>query len=447
MKSVDSLSPRSPAFALEAEAGTPPTSGQPHGAASRSLRKRDIVAANIGAFFEWFDLLVYAMFALTISKLFFPTTDPKVATLLSLLTFASSYLVRPVGAVVLGIYADKHGRRAAMSLAATLMLLGTLLMAFVPTYAHIGVLAPALLVFGRLLQGFSVGGEFGSANSYLTEQHPKWKAMLGSLQFSVSGFAVMLSSLFALSLNHILTPAQVESWGWRTPFIFGLLIGPVGVYMRKRIQESAAFENEAPRVRTPLAETFHSHVPFMLIGLMIVAAGNVASFLNIYMPTFAQRSLGISKDIAFTASICSGIVATIVPVFGGYVADRFGTRRVMGIALVIGLCMLYPLFYLLTHSPSFGTLALFQCAMSFVFYSFYYAPVSSVLSQLFPTSCRTTAVSITYVGSQLLFGGITPLVVNALVDASGSVMAPAWYVTGIGVISLLGLYLARKRVD
>jgi MHS family proline/betaine transporter-like MFS transporter len=408
---------------------------------------RNIIAANIGIFFEWFDLLVYAMFAVTISKLFFAPGDSQSVMLLSLLTFASSFLIRPVGAVVLGIYADKCGRRAAMSLAAIFMLAGTLLMAVLPTYAMVGVWAPTLLVIARLLQGFAVGGEFGSANAYLTEQNPRTKAMMGGLQFSASGLSVLMASLFALAINHFLTVEQVESWGWRTPFIFGCLIGPVGLYLRRRIDESADFIKEAKHAHNPLKETVASHKRYILIGILIVAAGNVASFLNIYMPTFAMHNLGITKDAAFTASIASSLVAMIFPIIGGWTADRVGTLKTMSVALVIGLCALYPLFLLLTKMPSLGTLILFQCTMSLVFYSFYYSPVSSVLSQLFPTSCRTTGVSITYVASQTLFGGVTPLVVGYLVTATGSIMAPAYYVTVIGLVAFVGLYLSRHRVD
>lgn len=415
------------------------------GAPSKS-KLRDVVAANIGTFFEWFDLLVYAMFAITISRLFFPTENAQSALLFSLMTFASSYVIRPVGAVVLGVLADKRGRRFTLSLAAFTMLCGTVLMAVVPTYATIGAWAPVLLVFGRLLQGFSVGGEFGCANSYLTEQNPRTKALFASLQFSTSGLAVLTASLLAFLINHYLTQAQIDAWGWRTPFIFGCLIGPVGLYIRTRIDETREFEAVATQQHRPLAEIFKYHKRFLLIGAAVVAAGNVASFLNIYMPTFAINNLGISKDSAFVASIFSGLVSTVFPVVGGWAADRFGTIKVMRIALIVGMVMLVPLFLVLTRAPSFGSLVLLQCAMSFVFYSFYYAPVGSLLSQLFPTACRTTGVSIAYVASQTFFGGITPLVVGFLVARTGSSMSPAYYVIVIGIIALMGLAASRSRV-
>jgi MHS family proline/betaine transporter-like MFS transporter len=409
---------------------------------------RDVVAANIGTFFEWFDLLVYAMFAITISRLFFPSGDEQTALLLSLMTFASSFLIRPVGAVVLGIMADKIGRRTTLSIAAFIMLIGTLIIAVTPTYATIGVWAPVLLVLGRLLQGFSVGGEFGAANSYLTEQNPKKKAFYASLQFSTSGFAVLVASLFAYVLNHYLTTEQINSWGWRVPFFFGCLIGPVGIYIRSKISETSDFEElrQKGATKNPLGEVFNGYTHFILIGAVITAAGVVASFLNIYMPTFAINNLKISRDDAFVASICSGLVATFMPMLGGMAADRFGTVKVMRVALVLGVILVFPLFQLLTSAPSLQTLIIFQCTLSTVFYSFYFAPVGSLLSQLFPTSCRTTGVSIAYVIAQTFFGGITPLVVGYLVKSSGSIMAPAYYILVIAIAALAGLYAVRKQV-
>jgi MFS transporter, MHS family, proline/betaine transporter len=412
-------------------------------------RVRDVIAANFGTFFEWFDLLVYAMFAITVSKLFFPTGDPQSALLLSLLTFASSFVIRPVGAIVLGIVADKRGRRFALSLAALLMLLGTAAIAIVPTYDRIGFLAPVILVAGRMLQGFSAGGEFGAANSFLTEQDARRMAFFGSLQFSASGLAVLTASLFAYCINHYLAPEQVEAWGWRLPFVFGCLIGPIGLYIRRKVNETPAFEKEqsaAEVEHSPLRETARSHKASVLIGAIIAGAGGLASFINIYMPTFAINNLGISKDIAFASSICSGLVCVLLPLAGGMAADRFGTVKVMRTALVCGMVLILPLFYMLTHAPGPATLVAFQCILSLVFYSFYYSPLGSLLSQLFPARCRTTGVSLAYVIAMTLFGGLTPVVIGFLVKSTGSIMSPAWYLIVVSTLALIGLQASRKRI-
>ncbi|MDR5784776.1 MFS transporter [Caballeronia sp. LZ065] len=409
-------------------------------------RVRDVIAANFGTFFEWFDLLVYAMFAITVSKLFFPTGDGQSALLLSLLTFGSSFVIRPVGAIVLGVIADRRGRRFALSLAALLMLLGTATIAIVPTYESIGVLAPVILVAGRLLQGFSAGGEFGAANSFLTEQDKRRMAFFGSLQFSASGLAVLTSSLFAYCINHFLTAEQVNSWGWRLPFVFGCLIGPVGLYIRRKVSETADFEQVKKTEHSPLRETARSHKAAVLIGAIVAGAGGLASFINIYMPTFAINNLGVSKDAAFSSSIASGLVCVLLPLVGGMAADRFGTVKVMRAALVTGMVLILPLFYMLTSAPGPVTLVAFQCILSLVFYSFYYSPVGSLLTQLFPASCRTTGVSLAYVIAMTLFGGLTPLVTSLLVKTTGSIMSPAWYLIAVSALALCGLAASRKRL-
>ncbi|MBB5510022.1 MFS transporter [Paraburkholderia atlantica] len=413
-----------------------------------SSRMRDVIAANFGTFFEWFDLLVYAMFAITVSKLFFPTGDEQSALLLSLLTFASSFLIRPVGAIILGVVADKHGRRFTLSLTAFLMLCGTASITLVPTYDKIGVFAPVILVAGRLLQGFSAGGEFGAANSFLTEQDAKRRGFFGSLQWSTSGLAVLAASLFAYGVNRYLSPEQIDSWGWRLPFAFGCLIGPIGLYIRRKVNETAAFEKASDVVpRKPLRETAQSHMSSVLMGAIISGAGGLASFMNIYMPTFAIHNLGVSKDAAFLSSILSGLVSVVFPIIGGIAADRLGTVRVMRAALLCGMLLILPLFYMLTRAPSTATLIAFQCTLSLVFYSFYYAPVSSLLSQLFPTSCRTTGSSLAYVIAMTLFGGLTPVVTNLLVKLTGSIMSPAYYLIVISTLALVALIASRKRVN
>jgi MHS family proline/betaine transporter-like MFS transporter len=195
---------------------------------------------------------------------------------LGLLTFASAYLVRPLGAILIGQYADRAGRKKALVLSAGLMLIGTLVTGVLPTYASIGVAAPALLVAARLMQGFSAGGEFGSANSYLAEQNPRHRALFASLQFSTTGLAIVVAATFGFGLNHALSPEAMSAWGWRVPFLFGLLIGPVALYIRQGIAESPEFE-AGPASAHPLGDALRHDKLRMLVGVGVVSAGNVAS--------------------------------------------------------------------------------------------------------------------------------------------------------------------------
>lgn len=199
---------------------------------------RLIVATSIGNALEFYDLVVYGYFASTLSKLFFPTTDKTVSLLLTLGTFALSYLARPVGAFVLGSYSDRKGRKASLTLSIAMMTLGTGMVALMPGYATIGVLAPIGIFASRLLQGFSAGGEFGSSTAFLTEHAPARSGFMASWQFASQGASVLVASAFGAVLTSTLTPAQLEGWGWRIPFLFGLLIGPVGWYIRRHVDET-----------------------------------------------------------------------------------------------------------------------------------------------------------------------------------------------------------------
>ena len=406
-------------------------------------RTREVVAATIGTFFEWYDLLVYGSFAVVISHQFFPTTDPTVGLFLSLLTFASAYLVRPLGAILIGSYADRAGRKKALVLSAALMLVGTLITGILPNYDSIGVAAPALLVMARLLQGFSVGGEFGSANTYLAEQNPRHRAFFASLQFSTTGLAIVVAATFGYVLNNNLSPDAMNEWGWRVPFLFGLLIGPVAYYIRQGVAESPDFK-PGPETAHPLREALRHDKLRMLVGAGVVCAGNVASYINIYMPTYAITQLHLPPASAFVGSIVGGLVSTVFPMVAGLMADRFGNVVVMGWAIVVGIVIAYPLFLLLGAYPTVSTLALIQGVIGLVFYSFYYGPVGTVLTQLFPASRRTLSSSISYVASQTFFGGITPVVVNQMIATTGNPMSPGIYLSVMGCVGLFSLMVSRR---
>ncbi|HEV2677086.1 MAG TPA: MFS transporter [Aliidongia sp.] len=416
-----------------------PTSPPPRTAS----RTREVVAATIGTFFEWYDLLIYGTFAVVISHQFFPASNPTVGLFLTLLTFASAYLVRPLGAVLIGQYADRSGRKKALVLSAGLMLIGTLITGILPNYESIGVAAPALLVAARLLQGFSAGGEFGSANTYLAEQNPRRRAFFASLQFSTTGLAIVVAATFGFVLNSVLAPEAMNAWGWRVPFLFGLLIGPVALYIRQGIAESPDFE-AGPATAHPLRDALRHDKLRMLVGAGVVCAGNVASYVNIYMPTYAITQLHLPPTAAFAGSIAGGLVSTIFPMVAGILADRFGNVIVMSCSIIVGIVIAYPLFLLLHAYPTVGTLALIQAVIGLVFYSFYYAPVGTVLTQLFPASRRTIGSSISYVASQTFFGGITPVVVLTMIDVTGNPMSPGIYLSVMGCVGLFSLLVSRR---
>ena len=405
---------------------------------------RTVIAATIGAVLEWYDLLVYAMFAVVLAKQFFPVADPQVSLLLSLGTFALAWLVRPIGAVVIGAYGDRAGRKPALVLSAGLMLAGTLLTGLLPPYASIGLAAPLLMMLARLLQGFSAGGEFGSATALLAEQDPERRGFYASLQWSATGLAVFLAASFAFIVNTVLAPDQVASWGWRLPYLFGLLIGPAAWYIRRRGEETPEFI-ATPMAAHPIAEVASLDKVRVLLGAGVVAAGAAGSYTINYMPTFAATQLHMGATTALIGTMVAGGVNTILPPVFGHLSDVYGRFRIMGLFGTLGFCIIYPLFLWVLAVPTLFTLIAIQVVVATVFYCGYYATVPSFLAELFPTRRRTTGISIAYVLAQLVFGGVTPLVVSALIKATGNPAAPGLYLAAVTLLSL-GCLAASSRL-
>jgi len=292
------------------------------GAPHRSSTFKVLAAASIGNALEWYDILAYGYFAVTISKLFFPTADPTTALLLTFGTFGVSYLVRPLGALVLGAYADRAGRRAAMLLSIVIMTIGTGLMAIMPTFA-------------RLLQGFAVAGEFGSATAFLVEHSKERKGFFASFQWFGQGLAAVLASLFGVILFGWLTTDQLESWGWRLPFFFGLLIGPIGLYIRKHVGETPEFREQGPAT-APVRQMFTEYWDRLLMCIGIVVLSTSSNYIILYMPTYAIKQLHLPQSLGFTATLIGGLLLTFGAPYFGHLSDRVGRVRLM----VIFVCCL-----------------------------------------------------------------------------------------------------------
>ncbi len=335
------------------QTGFPTTADTLPPARSRTGTARTIVAVSIGNALEWFDIVVYGFLAATIAKLFFPAGDDTVSLLLTLATFGVSFFMRPLGSVVLGAYADRAGRRQALTLSIVLMMLGTFIIGVTPTYATIGLGAPVLLVIARLIQGFSAGGEFGSATAFLAEQDPARRGMYTSWQMASQGATIILASGFGVLLSSVLTADQLAAWGWRIPFFFGLLIGPVAIYIRRSLEESGEFDHRpAAAAASPLATAFGVQKGRMLTALGLVVLGTIASYTTLFMPTFAIRQLGIAASWGFTATLLVGAIQfCFVPLFGS-LSDRVGRLPVMTTAAVLMLLAIVPGFLLLTAAPS-----------------------------------------------------------------------------------------------
>ncbi|CAH2809355.1 MAG: Citrate-proton symporter, partial [uncultured Paraburkholderia sp.] len=295
---------------------------------------RIILAASIGNALEWFDILIYGFFATIIAKTFFPASNSTVSLLITLGTFGISYLVRPLGTLVLGSYADRRGRKASMMVSIVMMMLGTAMIALMPGYATIGIAAPIAVVCARMVQGFSAGGEFGSTTAFMVEQAPERKGFIASFQFASQGLGYLLAAGFGVILTNTLETAALESWGWRLPFLFDILIGPVGLYLRKHVHEGQRFQ-EARSEEYPVSTVFARQKGRMLlaIGTLVVSTGT--SYVIIYIPTYAVRQLHLPESFGFMAAMLTGAILTFVTPFVGHLSDRVGRVRLMAWAGIV----------------------------------------------------------------------------------------------------------------
>jgi len=412
-------------------------------AAERSQAGISLVAAAvIGNALEWFDFTVYSLFSVTIAKVFFPVGTEIGSLLLTLATFGVGFVLRPVGAVVLGQYADRAGRRAALSLIIVLMSVGTAIIALTPGYARIGLAAPILIVVARLIQGFSVGGEFGGATAFLIESAPPdRRGLYASWQFAGQAAAAIAGSLSGVVITSLLTAEQVLAWGWRIPFCLGLLIAPVGLYLRARMAEAPEFERDR-RGGAPLLDVWrHYREPTIrFFGLTVL--GTAATYLVLfYMPTYATRLLGIPyRDSFVAATIASLLLFALNPV-AGRLSDRIGRERLL-LAAAIGLALLaYPSFLLLTQLRSLPVLLIVQGGLAACL-AMFTGPSAALVGEMFPPHVRSTGLSLGYNLAVPIFGGFAPFIVAGL--DTGDHLAPAYYMIACAVPTLLALRWKRR---
>ena len=411
-------------------------------------RTRQIVAAVIGNALEWYDFVVYGFLTVIIARLFFPAQDEYASLLLTMATFGVGFFMRPVGGIVLGMYADRKGRKAALQLIIALMTLSMAMIAFAPPYAAIGVAAPLLILLARLLQGFATGGEFASATSFLVESAPAHKrGFYGSLQMVGQSLAALSGAVAGALITRGLAPDQIDAWGWRLPFLFGLIIGPVGLYIRRYLEETEAFV-EARRERAvlnPLRTVVTQNRRGLAVTFGLVICGTISYYVVlVYMPTFAKTQLGMSMSDAFTAQIFGLVCLTVaIPLFGA-LSDRIGRKPILMAATIAYFVLLYPMFAWVHSEPGLVRLAIMQgllCSLVGVFLG----PISTAIAEQFPTGVRSTGLAVAYNFAVMLFGGFAQLIVTWLIRATGSPLAPAYYVMFGAVVGFVTSNFLAER--
>ncbi|CAG2148466.1 Proline/betaine transporter [compost metagenome] len=419
---------------------------------SKATRRRAILAATIGNGLEWFDFTVYSFFAVIIAKLFFPTGDDLTSFLLTVATFGVGFFMRPVGAIVLGVYADRVGRKAALTLTILLMALGTAIIGLAPTYDSIGLWAPALIVVARLIQGFSAGGEVGGATAFLIEHAPdEERGAYASWQQASQGISFMLGAAMGALVTNGLSPEQIDAWGWRIPFLFGLLIGPVGMYIRSHLEEPPEFEARQAERRannvkfSPLSQVLRDHPREVLAGLGVTILWTVCTYVLVfYMPSYAKQQLGLPLGATFqSTAICGAIILVLCPLMG-MLSDRVGRKRMLTVVAVAIGALAYPLFHWLNVSPTTSTLLQVQIVLGILLAAFT-GPAPAVLAEQFPTEVRSTGLSLAYNFAVTIFGGFAPLIVTWLITSTQNKLAPAYYVIAAALISIVALVFMHDR--
>jgi MHS family proline/betaine transporter-like MFS transporter len=423
-----------------------PAEGTSHTAPEKKDVVKLVVATSLGNALEWFDISVYAYFAVYLSKAFFPASDPTTSLLLTFGTFGLTFLARPIGGVLLGAYADRHGRKASLLLSIAMMTFGTLAVACMPTFDKIGVLAPLFVIVARLVQGFSAGGEFGSSTAFLVEHMPGRRGFVASWQFASQGMSSLLGSGFRALLSSTLSEAELQTWGWRIPFLFGVLIGPIGLYIRSQIEDATA--PPAAKDDTPVRNVFMEQKFPVLLAVGALAVSTAVNYLIIYMPTYVVRTLHLPPTIGYLAAFAAAIAAITLNPLAGFISDRVGRTPYMTTIGVVMLFAIFPLFLVLASKPS-GAIIVLAVLLLGSLKALYLGALAALMSELFPASTRATGLGLSYNIGVTAFGGMGPAIVTWLgTFALIGDLAPGYYLTAVCVFSLWALItIHRTRAD
>jgi MHS family proline/betaine transporter-like MFS transporter len=408
---------------------------------------RAVVTGAIGNVMEWYDFGIYGYFAPVISTLFFPSVDPMISLLATFAVFGCGFIIRPVGGFIFGHYGDKLGRKHVLSLTMIMMGFSTFLIGVLPTYASIGVASTAILTICRLLQGFSAGGEWIGSTSFIVEYAKKNnRGFIGSWQMFSVGIGLLCGSGMGALVSNLLSPEAVHSWGWRLPFLFGIIIAIVGYYMRTQIEETPRFKEVKTTNTTsksPIIETLKKYPKATLICLGFTINWTVSYYVAFnYLPTYVAKMVKFPlADTMLSNTIGLVLFLILVPLCGA-LSDRIGRKPIL-LASCAGFALFtYPLFILLNQA-TFTSILIAQLIFA-VLEALFSGPGAAALAELFPTKIRYSALSVGYNMGVVIFGGMAPFICTFLIMETKNLMSPSYYVILGAVISLICISFMRE---
>src|SRR3954462_1799601 len=418
----------------------------------RKAKIRSVVRVASGNFLEMFDFMVYGYYAKAIAGAFFPSQDEFASLMAALATFGAGFLMRPLGAVVLGAYIDHHGRRKGLILTLMLMAFGTLSIAVVPGYTVIGVVAPIIVLLGRLLQGFSAGVELGGVSVYLSEiSTPGNRGFYTSFQSSSQQVAIFVASIIGYLLSEVMPADTVAAWGWRIPFFIGCLIIPFIFVLRRTLEETPAFL--AMKKHPTSSEVFSSAAinwRIILLGMLMVAMTTVTFyFVTVYTPTFGKTVLKLTTRDALLVTLCVAVTNFIWLPVGGAISDRIGRRPVLLAIATLSLVSAYPMLAWLVSEPTFQKMLIVELVFSFYF-GVYNGAMVAALTEAVPAHVRTTFFSLAFSLAAALFGTFTPLAATWLIDKTGDKASPGFWLmfaAASGIVATLAIFRNGETIE
>jgi MFS transporter, MHS family, proline/betaine transporter len=413
---------------------------------ARTSSAGDFIAVVAGNAMEFFDFTVYAFFSVFIGKAFFPAFSPASQVIASVAIFGVGFIARPLGGVVIGAYADRAGRKAALSLTIGMMAAGTAVLALTPSYAAIGVAAPILVVIGRLLQGFSAGGEMGPATTYLLEMAaPEKRGFYTSWQLATQGLASLLGGLVGYGVSSVLSPSALADWGWRIPFAIGLLIAPIGLYIRSRLSETLD-TNQAVSGTAELATVIvRRHLADLLIACAVLIGPTISVYVvGYYMTTYGMRVLHLPTSTSMLVGLITGGVGIVASLAAGLTYDRFPNTKWMVLPQMLVVLAIIPSFMWVTQTGTPGTFFFMVSLLTLL--RVLMAPFQlCFIPEIFPNAVRSTCVSICFSVPTTIFGGSAQVVVAWLAATTRDPMSPAWYLLATNAISALAVLTLYMR--